>query len=79
METDDKWALVWGAWAMAFVVAEGIALASDHPHAPLSHHLRRVFGVHKTSVHHRLGQVAFGSGTLWLGWHLWRGVVNGLG
>lgn len=79
MEPDDKWSLVWAGWALAFVVAEGIALASDQPEAPLSYHLRRALGVHKKTAHHRLGQVAFGSGTLWLGWHLWRGVVNGLG
>jgi hypothetical protein len=76
---DDKWSIVWATWAAAFVVAEGIALASKEPTAPLSYHLRRTLGVHKRSVHHRVGQVAFTSGTLWLGWHLYRGVVNGLG
>lgn len=79
MRTERKWAIVWGIWTGAFVVAESIALANGDPHAPLSHHMRRALGVRKQSVHHRLGQVAFASSVGWLAVHLWRGVTNGPG
>jgi hypothetical protein len=76
---ENKWQLVWGSWGLAFVAAETIALASGNPEAPLSHHLRRVLGVRKTTVHHRLGQVSFATGALWLTYHLWREAVASVG
>ncbi len=71
MKSDTKWTVVWACWGSAFVVAEAIAIHSANPTAPLSHTLRRVFGVRRQPMHRRLGQVAFISGATWLFTHLW--------
>jgi hypothetical protein len=68
MSERQKWALVWCGWAAFFIGAESAALASKHPHAPLSSHLRWLFGVHKKS---KLGKVVFVGFFAWLAAHLW--------
>lgn len=73
---DTKWAILWGSWVAAFIVAETLAARSKNPQAPLSHQMRRVLGVRRRSVHHRLGQIAFASGTAWLAQHLYREVKS---
>lgn len=69
MSERGKWGVVWLGWASYFAVAEAAALRTRHPDAPLSAHLRWVFGVHKRSV---LGRVGFAAFFLWLFDHLWR-------
>lgn len=69
---DNKWAFLWATWVAAFVIAEAVAIRSNNPQAPMSHQLRRVLGVRRRSVHHRLGQIAFATGTAWLAQHLYR-------
>lgn len=64
----QRWALMWATWAAAFGIAENRALASKHPHAPLSSHLRWVLGVHRKS---KLGKVLFVGFFAWLAAHLW--------
>lgn len=68
MSTETKWRIVWASWLAAGVVAETIAIRTEHDHAPLSHHLRRnthILG--KTS----LGQVALLAAATWLHRHLY--------
>lgn len=76
MTNDERWTLVWATWAVAFGVAETIAIRSKNPTAPLSHTIRRCLGVRRTPMQRRLGQVAFASGTAWLTIHLWREVKS---
>src|SRR4051812_20647259 len=45
----QQWGCVWLTWAGFFIAAEAKALATEHPHAPLSAHLRWVLGVHRKS------------------------------
>lgn len=73
----EKWSKLWTAWALAFAVAETIAVRSHDPHAPLSHQLRRVLGVRHQPLQRRLGQVAFASFAGWLALHLYREQVAG--
>lgn len=64
----QKWGAVWITWGTIFAVAETKALKTDHPHAPLSAHLRWVLGVHRKS---KLGKAVFGAFFAWLFFHLW--------
>lgn len=74
MTTERRWACVWGAWVLSFAVAETIALRTDHPHAPLSHHLRKhthILGKHA------IGRVVLLAGAGWLHRHLYRPMIKG--
>lgn len=71
-----KWSLVWGTWAAAFAVAETVAIRSGDPTAPLSYHLRLIFGTRRNTAHHRVGQLAFAGGVSWVALHLWRDVID---
>lgn len=72
MTTEQKWRLVWVGWVGAFALAEGIALKSNHPHAPLSHHMRKhTHTLGKTP----LGRVALLAGAAWLHRHLYRPMI----
>lgn len=72
MTTEQKWRIFWGSWVAAFVVAESVALVSHHPHAPLSHHLRRhTHLLGKTPA----GRLALLAGSEWLYRHLYRPLV----
>lgn len=73
---ERKWRIVWASWAAFFAVAETVALRSGHDHAPLSHHMRHVFGVNRQSPHRRLGQLAYASGVAWLAVHLWKAAAG---
>lgn len=64
----QTWAAVWLAWTGFFIVAETKALATKHPQAPLSAHLRWVLGVHRKS---KLGKALFWGFFTWLFFHLW--------
>lgn len=73
MTTERKWQLVWASWAAAFAVAETIALRGKHPHAPLSHHTRKVLRAGES----RAGSIVIIGGAGWLVHHLFRKVADG--
>lgn len=73
MTTEQRWACVWGGLTVAFTVAEVVAVRSDHPHAPLSHHLRKhthILGKHS------IGKVVLLTGANWLYRHLYRPMLD---
>lgn len=69
--TDWRWGALWGVWVGYFAVAEYAALKSTNPKAPLSFFLRHTLGVPHSKAHRRIGQVAFGSGVVWLVSHIY--------
>lgn len=73
---EKEWAKVWAAWVIMFAVAEGVALRSENPRAPLSHHMRRSLGIRKHPARHYFGQVAFGTGVTWLAMHLYKEMTD---
>ncbi len=64
----QKWSLVWAGWAAYFAIAEHQALRLDHPHAPLSSHIRWLLGVHRKS---KLGKAIFVGFFAWFAAHIW--------
>jgi hypothetical protein len=72
MTTEQKWRIFWASWVGAFVVAESVALKSHHPHAPLSHHMRKhTHLLGKTPI----GRLALLAGANWLHRHLYRPLI----
>lgn len=74
--TDEQWSAIWAAWIAYFVAAERAALKSGNPKAPLSHFLRRALGTHHKPLYRYAGQVAFGSGIVWLISHLYEEIKD---
>lgn len=79
MTNEQKWAAVWGGWVGFFAVAEWMAMRSEAPDAPLSHHLRRSLGIGGKPVHRTAGQVAMGTGVVWLVAHLYEKALDSSG
>lgn len=73
MNSERRWGLVWAAWGAWFGVAEGIALLSKDPKAPLSHHLRK--HTHMLGKH-AIGRVVLLAGASWLHRHLYRPMIQ---
>jgi hypothetical protein len=68
VDTEARWRVVWGAWVVAFAVAETIALRGKHPHAPLSHHARTALRASESKA----GSIVIAGGAAWLINHLFR-------
>lgn len=73
MTERQRWALIWAGWIGYLVAAESIALASEHPDAPLCAHLRPVLGARKRNAHTALGLAAYAASVTWFAGHLFRG------
>jgi hypothetical protein len=71
-----KWACLWGTWVGFFAVAEAVAVRSGDKVAPLSHHLRRGLGIGGKPVHRTAGQIAMGTGVVWLTAHLYERALD---
>jgi hypothetical protein len=76
MTNEQKWACVWAGWVGFFAVAEAVAIRSDQKTAPLSHHLRRSLGIGGKPVHRTAGQIAMGTGVVWLVAHLYEKALD---
>lgn len=76
MDSEDRWQLVWLGWGLYFSAAEYVALRSQDPHAPLSHHVRRALGVRKQPAHQRAGQVALGAALVWFISHIYQEIKD---
>lgn len=76
MTNERKWALVWGGWVGFFAVAEAVAVRSGQKTAPLSHHLRKSLGIGGKPFHRTAGQMAMGTGVVWLTAHLYERALD---
>lgn len=75
-KSERKWACVWGCWVGFFAVAESVAIRSGGREAPLSHHLRRGLGIGGKPLHRTAGQMAMGTGVVWLTAHLYEKALD---
>ncbi|MGW0033105.1 hypothetical protein ACWDXD_25220 [Streptomyces sp. NPDC003314] len=62
------WTAIWIAWTLAFVAAEGVALANKRDDDTLSENFRRLFRT-RTS---KAGRAVFAVG--WFGFSAWFGI-----
>jgi hypothetical protein len=77
MTSDEKqWTAVWGAWVAFFAVAETVAVRSGKPVAPFTHHLRRSLGIGGKPLHRAAGQIAIGTGVVWVVSHLYERALD---
>lgn len=69
--SDRQWRMLWAGWIAYFAAVEYAANRSGNPKAPLSYFMRHTLGIPYSPVHRHAGQVAFGSGIVWLISHLY--------
>ncbi|MFI8206737.1 hypothetical protein [Streptomyces sp. NPDC085937] len=63
-------ALLWGAWALFFVIYEAIALANKKDDDTLSENTRKLFRIRRSKAGRALFTVILGGGAVWFMLHI---------